>query len=217
MISEYRISRTVTPAATMALVTLDQAKLALGIDPADTSQDAALQAQIDQVSAAIHRYCDHVLVQQGYRDQYRYVCNWMVVGEPLKLRQFPIAMDEDGDPIVSVVQDGNAADPLYIEADTDRGWLYSIDSAGAYGWTGLLITVDYMAGYDPVPDDVQAAALEWLTARWFAAGRDPALRSETIPDLRSVVFAGDMGAGTSGGAIPPGARDLLAPYRMPWL
>jgi len=26
-----------------------------------------------------------------------------------------------------------------------------------------------------------------------------------------------MGAGTSGGAIPPGARDLLAPYRMPWL
>lgn len=214
MRSDYRLSRTVTPAASQALVTVDQAKLVLGLDAADTSQDAALQAQINQTSAAIHRYVDHILVQQGYRDQYRYVCNWMGIAEPLKLRQYPIAVDNAGYPIVSIVQDGASIDPLYYEVDIERGWLYSIDSAGSYGWTGLLITVDYTAGFEPMPEDIQAAALDWLTSRYHAEGRDPALRSETIPDVLSQVYAGDFGAGTAGGAIPPAARDLLQPYRL---
>jgi hypothetical protein len=216
MISRYRISRTVTPAASMALVTLDQAKLVLGIT--DTSQDAALMAQINQVSAAIHRYCDHILVQQGYRDQFRYVCNWMLIGEPLPLRQYPLALDTNGYPVVAVVEDGASVDPASIEANDERGYLYRIDSGGAYGWTGLLITVDYTAGYDPVPEDLQAAALEWLSARWYSVGEDPALRSETIPDLITQVYNGGSGSDAGGGAAMPAAvRDLLAPYVVPAL
>ena len=49
-------------------------------------------------------------------------------------------------------------------------------------------------------------------ARWDASAAIRALRAETIPDLITQVYAGDAGAGTSGGAIPPGARDLLTPY-----
>ena len=211
MRSDYRLSRTVTPAATMALVTVDQAKLVLGIDAADASQDAALQAQIAQTSAAIHRYVDRVLVMQGYRDQFRYVCNWMGIAEPLELRQYPIAVDVGGLPVVSIVQDGTGIDPLYYEADIDRGLIYALDSAGAYGWTGLLITVDYTAGYDPIPDDVQAAALDWLTARWHSEGRDPSLRAEAIPDVLSQTYAGADPMAASG--IPGTARDLLEPYR----
>jgi hypothetical protein len=214
MISEYRISRTVTPAASMALVTVDQAKAALGIDPADTTQDASLTAQIASVSQGIFRYVDRVLVQQSYRDQFRYVCNYNYPGEPLQLRQYPIAVDITGAPLATITEDGVAVDPLYYEADTDRGLLYRLDGADPYGWTGMLITVDYTAGYEPIPDDIQAAALDWLTSRYHAEGRDPALRSETIPDVLSQVYAGDFGAGTSGGAIPPAARDLLQPYRL---
>lgn len=211
MRSDYRLSRTVTPAATLALVTVDQAKLVLGIDATDTSQDAALQAQINQTSAAIYRYVDRVLVSQSYRDQFRYVCNWMDIAAPLELRQYPLAVDVDGYPIVSIVQDGTGIDPLYYEADIERGLLYALDSAGAYGWTGLLITVDYTAGYDPIPDDVQAAALDWLTARWHSEGRDPSLRAEAIPDVISQTYAGADPMNASG--IPGTARDLLAPYR----
>lgn len=215
MRSDYRISRTITPAASLALVTLDQAKATLGIDMIDTSQDAALQTQINQVSAAIHRYVDRILVRQGYRDQFRYVCNWMRLGEPLALWQYPIALDENGDPIAIIVQDGSTVDAALYEANDERGLLYSIDAAGAYGWTGLLIAVDYTAGYDPIPDDVQAAALDWLTARWHSEGRDPSLRSETIPDLLAQTYAGADPMNASG--IPGTARDLLTSYVRPAL
>jgi hypothetical protein len=151
-----------------------------------------------------------VLVQQGYRDQYRYPSNRMTVGEPLKLRQYPLAVDETGYPLADIVQDGVAIDPASVEADIDRGWLYSVDSTGACGWTGLLITVDYTAGYDPIPDDVQAATLEWITARWSAQGKDPALRSETIPDVISQMWSGDAQTPS----MPSGVRELLAPYRL---
>jgi len=215
MRTDYRISRTIVPAASLALVTVEQAKATLGIDAADTSQDAALAALIGQVSAAIHRYIDRILVQQGYRDQFRYVANWMFVGEPLQLWQYPVALDEDGSAVATIVQDGVAVDAALYEANDERGLLYSIDASGAYGWTGLLITVDYTAGYDPIPDDVQAAALDWLTARWHAEGRDPGLRSETVPDLLAQTYAGAEPMTSSG--IPGAARDLLAPYMRPAL
>lgn len=218
MISQYRISRTVTPAATMALVTLDQAKLVLGIT--DTANDAALSAQIGQVSAAIQRYCDRVLVQQGYRDQFRYVLNWMLVGEPLPLRQYPLAVDENGYPIASVVQDGVSVDAATLEANTDRGYLYRLDGGGAFGWTGMLITVDYTAGYDPVPEDLQAACLEWLSGRWYSVGEDPALRAETIPDLITQTYNGGSSSGGEAGgaaAMPMSVRDMLAPFVRPAL
>lgn len=216
MISQYRISRTVTPAASMDLVTLDQAKLALGIT--DTASDQKLSAQIGQVSAAIHRWCDRVLVRQGYRDQFRYVLNWMCVGEPLPLRQYPLAVDENGYPIASVVQDGVAVDAATLEANTERGYLYRLDSGAAFGWTGLLITVDYTAGYDPVPEDLQAACLEWLSGRWYSVGEDPALRAETIPDLITQTYNSGGGAdGGGGSSMPMSVRDMLAPYVRPAL
>jgi len=215
MRTEYRISRTVVPAGSLALVTVEQAKATLGIDAADTSQDTALAALIDHVSAAIHRYIDRILVQQGYRDQFRYVANWMFVGEPLALWQYPVTLNEDGAAVAAIVQDGNTVDAALYEANDERGLLYSIDASGAYAWTGLLITVDYTAGYDPIPDDVQAAALDWLTARWHSEGRDPSLRSETVPDLLAQTYAGVDPMAATG--IPGTARDLLAPYMRPAL
>lgn len=212
--SGYRITRVITPAASLALVTLDDAKTALGIDPTDTSQDAALARHIDSVSAAINNWCDRVFVVQTYRDQIRNGSGgW---SEPLVTRQYPIVLDDSGVPIVAVTEDGAIVDPTLIEVYPETGSLYRLDSRATApgGWSAALIVVDYAAGFEPIPPDVQAAALEWLTARYHAVGRDPALRSETIPDLISTVYAGDMGAGTGAGSMTPGARDLLEPYRI---
>jgi hypothetical protein len=214
MISEYRISRTVTPAASLALVTLDQAKAVLGIDPADTSQDTNLQAQINSVSSAIHRYVDHVLVQQAYRDQFRYIYNYTYPGEALQLRQYPIAVDASGVSIVTVTEDGVAIDAAAIETDPDRGKLYRLDGGDPYCWTGSLIAVDYTAGFDPIPDDVQAAAVDWVSQRWFQMGRDPSLRSETIPDLIAQTFAAEQIMPGEMPGVPNSVALLLAPYRM---
>jgi Phage gp6-like head-tail connector protein len=209
----YRISRLITPAASLALITLDQAKAALGIDPADTSQDAALTQQIDQVSRAIDNYCDRIFVRQGYTDQYRYVYNWLASGEPLLTRQLPIAADVAGAAVVTISEDGVAVDLASFEADLERGALYRLDGTAPSSWTGTSIVVDYDAGFVPIPEDVQSAALEWLTARWKAQGRDPALRSETIPDVITQVWSSDA-VSTTTSSIPSGVQDWLAPYRL---
>lgn len=211
--NHYRITRVITPAASMALVSVDDAKAALGIEPADTSQDAALTRQIDATSQAINNWCDRVFVVQTYRDQVRNACGDF--GEPLVTRQYPIVVDEAGVPLVAVAENGVALDATYLEVYPETGAVYRLDAAmGPSAWGVALAVVDYTAGFDPIPADVQGATLEWLTARWFAVGRDPALRSETVPDLITQVYAGESGAGTSGGAMPPGARDLLAPYKL---
>ena len=213
--ARYQISRVITPAASFDLVTLDQAKTMLGIDASDTSQDAAIQQNITAVSAAINRYCDRVFVQQVYRDQYRYVCNWLAAGEPLRTRQFPIATDATGLPLATVTSDGAVLDAAMWEADTESGTFYAIDGAIVDAWTGTTILIDYTGGFDPVPADVQAAALEWVAARYYSVGREPGLRSETIPDLieQSWDSAGSA-ASASATMIPPGVEGLLHTYRI---
>jgi hypothetical protein len=197
----------------MALISVEDAKAALGIEDADTSQDAALTRQIDAISQAINNWCDRVFVVQTYRDQVRNACGYF--GEPLVVRQYPIVVDEAGVPLVAISEDGAALDAAYLEVYPETGAVYRLDAAMApSAWAVALAVVDYTAGYDPIPADVQGACLEWLTLRWHAVGRDPALRSETIPDLITQVYAGDAGAGTSGGAMPAGARDMLAPYKI---
>lgn len=210
MSADYRISRVTTPATSLALVTLDQAKAALGIDPADTSQDAALQQQIDSVSQAINNYCDRVFVVQSYRDQVRGACGrW---GEPLVTRQYPIVLDPGGVPLVAVVDDGAALDPTLLEVYPETGSLYRLDAASLDPsvWASPLLVVDYTAGFDPIPADVQSAALEYLAARWFAVGRDPTLRTESIPDVITHVYYSD----TTSPGMPSNVREFLAPYRM---
>ncbi len=210
--ANYRITRVITPADSLALVTLDQAKVALGIDPADTSKDALVQQYIDQISAAIDNYCDRTFVRQTYRDQNRYVCNWLNPGDPLLTRQWPIPLDVDGLPVLTVTEEGTVVDPAQWEVDTETGSLYRLDaSAMMYPWTSNLIVLDYDAGYDVIPADVQGAALQYLSQQWFTDIRDPTLRSETIPDVISQTYADPSAGGST--AVPLGVRDWLTPYR----
>jgi hypothetical protein len=206
----YQITRVITPADSLALITLDQAKAALGIDPADTSQDAKLQQQIDAVSAAIDNWCDRIFVRQTYRDQFRYAFNWLNPGEPLQTRQYPIPLDTGGVPVLVIAENGSTLDAAVWEIEIESGSLYRLNnSAAVSAWTGTSIVVDYDAGYDTIPADVQGTALEWLTARWGAIGRDPALRSETIPDLITQVYSTD----TTMPSMPSGVRECLSGYR----
>jgi hypothetical protein len=210
--SNYQFTRVITPAQSMALISLDQAKDALGIASSDTSQNGILGRQIAQVSAAIQTYCDRIFVRQGYRDQFRYVSNWLDFGEPLRTRQYPIAADQDGLPVVLINEAGIILSVTDWEVFEEAGSLYRLDSAGSISmWTGQSITVDYDGGYDVIPDDIQAAAAEWLGASWVSRGRDPLIRSETIPDVITQVYQ-SASTSTSAFTIPGGCRDLLAKY-----
>lgn len=208
----YRITRVVTPTESMALVTLEQAKAALGIAPEDTSQDAALQLQIDAVSVAVNNYCGRIFAVQTYQDTLRYVAQWLYAGEPLRTRQYPIVVSE-GEPLIAVIENGATVDVAFWDVYPEEGTLYRIDGGIVTAWSGTTIVVDYTAGFDPVPPDVAMATLEWLTARHGAIGRDPGLRSETIPDVITQVW-GTSDTSAASSSIPAAARDLLAPYRV---
>lgn len=212
MRDDYRLHRVIQPAVSMALISVDRAKDVLGIPSSDTSQDGMIGRQIASVSAAINQYCDRIFVQQGYRDQFRSVYSWCAYGHPLMLRRFPIAVDENGDPILAVTQDG--VEQFKYEANLDTGALYRLDenTSAPSAWAGASITVDYTAGYAVIPDDIQAAASEWVASRFSTSGRDPTLRSQTIPDIIVETYAASGGSEMSGSSMPSGARDLLAGY-----
>jgi Phage gp6-like head-tail connector protein len=204
----YRITKLVTPAASLALVTLDQVKGMLGIDLTDTSQDALLTQHIAAVSAAINNYCDRIFVVQTYRDQLRNVCGWF--GQPIVTRQYPITVVSDV-PTVTITESGVALDPAAFEVFAEAGELYRLDgSANPNAWTDPLTVIDYTAGFNPVPDPVQNAALEWITVRFYQTGNDPTVLSETIPDVITQSFAQDPTVG----AMPDGPKEMLWPYRV---
>ena len=210
----YRITRVITSATSLDLVTLDQAKALLGIDLADTSKDAQISQHISATSAAINNYCDRVFVQQVYRDQVRNAYGGY--GEPFITRQYPIAVDVAGVPLVAVTEAGVALDPAYLEVYPEAGSLYRLDGTAApYAWNTATLVVDYTAGFDPIPADVQGACLEWISIRYNAVGRDPSVRSETIPDLITQVYSssGDTSDATG---MPGAVREWLTPYRISW-
>ena len=213
MPSPDQISTVITPAASNWLVSLDDALDELGLTSDGGTQDTQVGRMIGRVSAAISTYCDRVFVRQSYRDQFRYAC--FSSGVPLILSQAPIAVDEDGDLVLIASEDGTAVAAAEWEVNRTAGMLYRLDSAaGAAAWSGSLIVVDYDAGFDLIPEDVQAAALEWMGVRWATRGRDPALRSLSIPDVVAETYF-DPAAASSGAAagMPSTIRNTLDQYR----
>lgn len=212
----YQFTRVITPASSQGLVSLDQAKAALGIALDDTSQDDALTLQINQVSADISSYCDRIFVRQVYRDQFRFSYNSYCVSDPLVTRQYPIIINDLTTLVVT--EDGVVVDDTLVEVVPDTGSIYRLDANGSYAWTGNLVLIDYTAGFDPIPADLQGATLTWLTSRQGFGGRDPALTSETIPDLIAQSYDVSSTSSSSGStgtsAIPAAVLDTLVRYRM---
>src|SRR5580765_122655 len=63
--------KVLTPADSTALITLDELKLAYGIDPADTTHDAQLQMLIDQYSDVIATMCDRTFARETVEETWR--------------------------------------------------------------------------------------------------------------------------------------------------
>lgn len=209
--SNYHISTVIEPAATFALVSVEMAKDFLQIPPTDSSQDGPLGVQIAQVSSAINSYCDRVFVRQSYRDRFRMPSNWLGPGEPLVTRQRPIVMVASL-PMVSVIEDG--ASISQWEVYCDPGHLYRLDGSSAVAaWVGALVEVEYEAGFELIPEDVQGACLQWLSSRWTTRGHNPMLKSQTIPDVVAETYFG-MDATMQTAAMPNEVQQTLMNYRL---
>src|SRR5580765_5981680 len=147
------------PADSYALLTLDEIKLAFGIDPADTSQDAQLQMLIDTYSDVIATMCKRTFAKEKVMETWR--------GDPppyennrIYLTHYPVA---DADIESVAAPDGTVIDAANYEIENATGKL------SLAGSSATSIVVTYTGGYD-LPDETPAA-LKAAAQLMMQAGR----------------------------------------------
>jgi hypothetical protein len=192
----------VTPAVDRNLVTLDDLREQLRVRPGDVANDSWLTKVIARASLAAERYCNRIFAKQTYSDVFLAGVTG-ATDEPLILSQAPV------DPAtVEVTLDGAVmtADGYQIEPLAAHLW-----RSGTYWSNTAGLSVNYDAGFDPVPADVQQAVLDLCTAENSGRGRDPMLRATESPGLGRQEFW--VGGVPGGSLLPQDIASLLNPYR----
>lgn len=194
----------VTPATETRLISIEAARVAIGLADDDASQDAALEPLIDQASAAIVAFIGQPLARQTYRES-----AWSFRSlDSFILSHFPVAS------VVSVQIDGATIDAEGYRVDQATGIVHrrSPTRCGPW-WPAGETVVEYTAGYelpDDLPADIQRAAILMVRQAHMGAGRDPLLRSEDTDGVASFSY---FAAGAA--AVPLEAQALLSPYQLP--
>lgn len=101
--------------------------------------------------------------------------------------------------------------------DSARGWLIRLDgfTGVSVKWESEPVTVQYQAGYAPIPDDLVDATLRLVTARFRTRGRDPTVVERTQGQMVGTERYWVGGAPGQKGPFPPEIEALIAPYRLP--
>ncbi len=194
----------ITPASETRLISIEAARLAVGLAADDDSQDTGLWPLIDQASAAIVSFIGQPLARQTYRETV-----WSrTTSDSLVLSRFPVAS------ITSVEIDGAAIDADGYGVDLATGIVHrrSPTRCGPF-WPAGETVVEYAAGYglpEDLPADIQRAAILMLRQAHFAGNRDPLLRSEETDGVATFSYFA-----TGAAAVPLEAQALLAPYQIP--
>lgn len=205
------ISTVTVPAVSQDLTTLTDVKSELKIY--DNKEDTWLSRQIKAASAAASNYCNRVFAAETLVDQfwpYRDFSSPELSGvEPLQLSRYPsISVSSIVENSVTLV-----AGTDYLSKNADGTVIRIGSNSYPRGWPACAITVTYSAGYASIPVDIADAVIRLVKMRHFARGRDPAIRSETIPGVREVQWW--IASGDDAGAMPPEVQDLLNNYRVP--
>src|ERR1043165_7073090 len=211
------ITTVITPATDFDLTTVEY--VLDDLDEDDSSSETLIKRWITQASKAAARYCKRVFVVETVKDEF-----WTRRGDYwtrmqtrcdsiLQLSRWPIKAGTTP----TVVEDGvtlTATTDFRINFDT--GQLLRMDGSGnAIEWRGRVIAVTYDAGYETIPEDLADAVLRLVRARWFARGRDPNLRQESIPDLgERQLWVPDQ---SDIADMPLDVSDLLDRFRNPFV
>jgi hypothetical protein len=184
------------------LATLSDFKADLGIT--GSGEDAVLARYISESSVQLARACSRVFAQETLSEQFR-----LDEAKPvLVLARRPAA-------ITSISEDDAA--PLTNadwEMDGNVGLLYRLEDDRRIAWTASKVVVAYGAGFDlpgGAPSDLQKAARTLVKAQWLAKGRDPLVRSESVPGVYEVAYW--VGSLPGGAAWPAEIESAIAAYR----
>lgn len=209
----HRIATVINPADSLLLTDVATMKDELGIAADDTSKDARLARYIAEASSQIHSFCKRIFPVQTYRNSFRQPRHCEDYG-PLILSDAPLVE------LLGISEDGIALDAACYETDATPGFIWRLhDGFGWHhrprrGWRGCEVTVDFRAGFEEIPPDVAAAAIETVTYLQSVRGRDPLLKAREGPTYgREEWWIGPMPQMTGG--LPQRAAQMLEGYLQP--
>lgn len=208
----------VTPVASASarrLTTAGKVQAALRLGTVDT---ILIESTIDAVSGECVRFARLARIASGAIPTFGQEvlrATWLATGQERSTMvvlpwRVPVTV------IVSVVEDG---------ASLVQGTDYRLMSGGmlertaydtAIPWSPNKIVATYTAGWvlpDGVPAELEGQVIEQVKMRYLGTDRDPALRSEAVPEVWSGAYgvAGGDSIGESG--LLRSLEAALAPYR----
>lgn len=212
----------VTPAESELLTTLERVKAELQITT--DANDKILEAKIAETSSDIQavgkRLPQEDVKETFWHDDDRHLQRVAHFGNPaqttLFLNRTPVSA------IAGVTVDDIVLDPSGYRLDPDAGLLDRLSTDGIpCAWCfRKSVIVAYTGGFIPPGQDgrnlahaIEGAVVALVSDYWAGRGRDPTLRSESIPGVIDRQFW--VGAVGDPGLLPPRVLASIAPFRRP--
>lgn len=207
---------TVTTANSDPLLTTAEARAAVGIT--DASRDADLTRLVARISAAIYRASkvrtDGVraptLLSESVTETFRRTTIEACDQKSLLLSRRRISEIE------TITEGTTELVDADFEYDAASGELFRLGSSDVTSWPSGLITVEYIAGFTTIPDDLKLASETWLRALWRDAYDDPSTIQDPfekvvdIPGVRRVErWVNAMNTTEDMTLIPPEVKSIL--------
>lgn len=197
---------TVTSAANVFdLTTVADVKSDLGIT--GSTYDTILARYVTESSVDLASACNRVFARETLSELFR-----LAADRPsLQLRRWPVSS------ITSVTVDGTGLASTDYEVDAESGLLWRLNGDCRIDWPGGKVVVVYVAGYDlagsvstNAPKDLQKAARAIVKAQYLSRGRDPLVKSESVPGVYDVAYW--VGGLPGGEAWPADIKAVLNRY-----
>ena len=216
--SKYEVITTIlTEPASYALTTpqVVQAELDIAINPGD----AVMLRYIAEASDAVHKYCNRTFPVHALQDEIRPPREGdiptAVSGiDFLQLSSWPVITSAPPTAL-SVVERYETTLTLGtdFELDARKGTLTRLDAWRPRRWHER-VTVQYSAGFAIIPSAISGAVIRMCCQRYFARGRDPMLRAETVQGVGSLQYwVNSSATGGVNGNMSPDVESMLEPYR----
>ena len=126
--------------------------------------------------------------------------------------------------IDSVVEDSTTLTVTtdYVLLGSKPGRLRRVSDEVPVEWSTAKVVITFKGGFATttslatnIDPTIEAAAIEQIKGMLYGAGRDPAIRSESVPDLASKSYSVTGGDVMGASVLLPAVRDMLAPWRNP--
>jgi len=205
----YSIATITTAASATRLTTVERFKEETGIT--SNNNDGLLAKKIDEATSDIEAHLARTFCRETLTETFWGDSDW---AERLVLARAPVVS------ITSITVDDVAVDASEVRLDAESGLLYRLDASGYpsfWTWCKSAVIV-YVAGYllpgesgRNLPPAVEAGALSLVSSYWQSRGRDPMVKSESVPGVMDVQYwVGSVG---EAGELPPDVITKISPFR----